>query len=66
MNRGIEKKAKVTSGEYTAGKDIPTGKYDFFSPTDNKTLGEITVTRADEMMIFVEKCTKGRRFSISV
>lgn len=48
MNRGIEKKAKVTSGEYTAGKDIPTGKYDFFSPTDNKTLGEITVTRADE------------------
>ena len=48
MNRGIEKKAEITPGTYTAGKDIPTGKYDFFSPTDNKTLGEITVTRADE------------------
>lgn len=48
MNRGIEKKAEVTPGTYTAGKDIPTGKYNFFSPTDNKTLGEITVTRADK------------------
>lgn len=48
MDRGIEKKAEVTPGTYIAGKDIPTGKYDFFSPTDNKTLGEITVQRADE------------------
>lgn len=48
MDRGIEKKGEITPGTYTAGKDIPTGKYDFFSPTDNKTLGEITVTRADE------------------
>ena len=48
MDRGIEKKAEITPGTYTAGKDIPVGKYDFFSPTDNKTLGEITVTRADE------------------
>lgn len=48
MDRGIEKKAEITPGTYTAGKDVPVGKYDFFSPTDNKTLGEIIVTRADE------------------
>lgn len=53
MDRGIEKKAEITPGTYTAGKDIPTGKYDFFSPTDNKTLGEITVTRADENDVFL-------------
>ena len=55
MNRGIEKKAEITPGEYTAGTDIPVGKYDIFSPTDNKTLGEITVTRADENDEFLWK-----------
>lgn len=55
MNRGIEKKAEITPGEYTAGTDIPVGKYDFFSPTDNKTLGEIAVTRADENDEFLWK-----------
>lgn len=39
MDRKIEKKAEVTASEYAVGKDLPVGKYDFFSAADNENLG---------------------------
>ncbi len=43
VNRGISKTAKLSKGEYVAGKDIPVGKYTYTCLATGDDWGNVTI-----------------------